>query len=181
MQSAATRMQRLILDILALSRITTQRQPFSTVSLNTIVSDVLADLEIRIEQTGATIHVRDLPTIEADPTQIRQLVQNLVGNALKFSRPDIPCVIEIFSESINIQGEKQIRLFIKDNGIGIDEQFKDRIFEIFERLHTRMEYEGTGVGLAICRKIVERHNGSITLESIPGEGTTFMVTLPCQQ
>lgn len=181
MQSAAARMQRLILDILALSRVTTQRQPFIMVSLNTIVSDVLADVEVRIEQTGATIYVHDLPDIEADPTQIRQLLQNLVGNALKFSRPDVPSVIEIFSQSMESQEDATIRLFIKDNGIGIDEQFKDRIFEIFERLHTRMEYEGTGVGLAICRKIVERHNGSITLESTPGEGTTFIVTLPCHQ
>lgn len=181
MRSAAERMQQLILDILALSRVTTQRQPFVKVSLNTIVSDVLADLELRIEQTGATARVSDLPEIEADPTQIRQLLQNLIGNALKFSRSGVPPVIEISSQSVKINGIKHIRLFIKDNGIGVEERFKDQIFEIFERLHTRMEYEGTGVGLAICRKIVERHNGSITVESNPGEGTTFIVTLPCQQ
>lgn len=181
MQSAATRMQHLILDLLVLSRVTTHRQPFGPVSLSSITREVLSDLEVRIEQTGATVTVDNLPEIEADPTQIRQLLQNLVGNALKFIDPDRPPHVQIYSQSITHDGRAMCQIFVKDNGIGIEPRHQARIFEIFERLHGRTLYEGTGVGLAICRKIVERHNGSITVESIPGEGTTFVVTLPSWQ
>ncbi|HRQ37222.1 MAG TPA: GAF domain-containing protein [Chloroflexota bacterium] len=181
MQSAATRMQELILDLLAFSRVTTQRQPFSLVSLNDILQHVLSDLEVRIEQTGATVMVSNLPEIEADATQIRQLLQNLVGNALKFYDPARPPILQISSQQINDAGREMCQILFEDNGIGIEAQHQERIFEIFERLHGRSTYEGSGVGLAICRKIVERHNGSILVESTPGEGTTFMVTLPCRQ
>ncbi len=181
MQSAAARMQHLIQDLLVYSRVTTHRQPFSLVSLNDILREVLSDLEVRVEQTGATLLVGQLPELEADPVQMRQLLQNLVGNALKFVAPHRPPVIEIGSHSMSQDGREMCRIFVRDNGIGIDPQFQRRIFEIFERLHGRTTYEGTGVGLAICRKIVERHNGAIAVESTPGEGATFMVTLPCRQ
>lgn len=181
MQSAAARMQELILDLLAYSRVTTHRQPFSLVSLPDILQDVLSDLEVRIEQTGATIMVGSLPEIEADPLQMRQLLQNLVGNALKFMSPHRPPVIQIYSQHMIHADQEMCQIFIKDNGIGIEAQYQERIFEIFERLHGRITYEGSGVGLAICRKIVERHGGSISVTSVPGEGATFMVMLPCRQ
>lgn len=181
MQSAAARMQELILDLLAYSRVTTHRQPFRFVSLPDIMQDVLSDLEVRIEQTGATMMVDSLPAIEADPIQMRQLLQNLVGNALKFIDPHRPPVIQIYSQPVNRAGQEMCQIYFKDNGIGIEAQYQERIFEIFERLHGRTTYEGSGVGLAICRKIVERHGGSITVESTPGEGATFMVMLPCKQ
>jgi signal transduction histidine kinase len=183
MQSAAARMQQLIKDLLVLSRVTTHRQPFSIVVLNDVLREVLTDLELRIEQTGATVTAQDLPEIEADPTQIRQLLQNLVGNALKFIAPNTPPMVQITGQVVEDEddGRAMCRIFIKDNGIGIEEQYQGRIFEVFERLHGRTSYEGTGVGLAICRKIVERHNGSIAVESVPGAGATFIVTLPCRQ
>lgn len=181
MQSAAVRMQELILDLLAYSRVTTHRQPFSLVSLPAIMQDVLSDLEVRIEQTGATMLVGSLPEIEADPIQMRQLLQNLVGNALKFINPHKPPVIQIYSQHVTHAGQEMCQIFFKDNGIGIEAQYQERIFEIFERLHGRVTYEGSGVGLAICRKIVERHGGSISVDSVPGEGATFVVMLPCRQ
>lgn len=181
MQSAAARMQELILDLLTYSRVTTHRQPFSFVSLNDIMQDVLSDLEVRIEQTGATMMVGSLPEIEADPIQMRQLLQNLVGNALKFISPHRLPVIQIYSQHMTDAGREMCQIFFEDNGIGIEAQYQERIFEIFERLHGRTAYEGTGVGLAICRKIVERHGGSISVESVPGEGATFVVMLPCRQ
>ncbi len=181
MQSAAARMQRLIQDLLVYSRVATQRQPFSLVSLDDVLREVLSDLEVRIEQTGAMVTAGPLPEVEADPTQMRQLLQNLVGNALKFIDPNRRPVLQIDSQPANVDGREMCQIFVKDNGIGIDPQFQGRVFEIFERLHGRTTYEGTGVGLAICRKIVERHGGLISVESVPGEGATFVVTLPCRQ
>lgn len=181
MESAAKRMQQLILDLLAFSRVTTHSQPFEPVSLGDICADVGADLEFRIEETGAVIEVGALPDIEADPTQIRQLFQNLISNALKFSRPDVTPCIQVTGELVVVNGRDAVQIYVKDNGIGIEEQYQQRIFEVFERLHTRAEYEGTGVGLAICRKIVERHKGSIRVESVPNKFTTFIVILPLNQ
>ncbi|MFW6358548.1 MAG: PAS domain S-box protein [Chroococcales cyanobacterium] len=190
MQNAAGRMQILINDLLSLSRVTTKAQPFIPTNLNEIVAEVLGDLEIRIQQSQAQILVADLPTIEADPIQMRQLLQNGISNALKFHSPNIPPKIEIESQLLDVPSQKslsktgvpqQCRLTISDNGIGFDEKYLDRIFNAFQRLHGRSEYEGTGIGLAICRKIVERHNGSITATSTPGQGTTFIVTLPVKQ
>jgi signal transduction histidine kinase len=181
MQSAANRMQQLITDLLALSRVTTTREPFAVVALNEIAKEVLLDLEVRIEQTKATVEVGDLPEVEADPMQIRQLLQNLIGNALKFSRTNVSPVIKVTSQPIEKSGLQMCQLAVTDNGIGIEEQYLDRIFEVFNRLHTRSEVEGSGVGLAICRRIVERHRGTISVSSVPDEGTTFTVLLPCQQ
>jgi PAS domain S-box-containing protein len=187
MQSAAVRMQDLINALLTYSRVTTKAQPFVPVDLAQTVQDVLSDLEVRIEQVGGKVIVDRLPTIDGDPTQMRQLLQNLISNALKFHRPDEPPVVKIHGQLLNGQGQRstegsssggQCQITVLDNGIGFDEQYQDRIFQVFQRLHNRTEYEGTGIGLAICRKIVERHGGSITAQSTPDQGATFIVTLP---
>jgi signal transduction histidine kinase len=178
MQDAAARMQALINDLLTFSRVTTRAQPFVPVNLNDLVRDVVSDLEVRVQQTGATLQVELLPTIDADPLQMRQLFQNLLSNALKFQRADVAPVLRVYAEDCS---EQEVQLCVQDNGIGFDEKYLDRIFTIFQRLHGRVEYEGTGVGLAVCRKIVERHGGTITARSAPGDGATFIVTLPRSQ
>ncbi len=179
MQNAAQRMQVLIEDLLTLSRITTRAQPFVQVNLSQITQEVLSDLEIRIAQTKATIEVGELPTIEADPVQMRQLLQNLIGNALKFHQKTKPSIVKIYSKRLTNEQLNcdYCQIIVEDNGIGFDEKYLDRIFNVFQRLHGRTEYEGTGIGLAICRKIVERHQGTITAKSEPGKGAKFIVTL----
>ena len=179
MQNAAGRMQLLINDLLSLSRAGTRRQMFASVDLNKVTKAVLSDLEIRIEQLGATVNVGSLPTIEADAVQLTQLIQNLVGNALKFHKPKESPVVTVSSKVLLDLGVCE--LTIADNGIGFDEKYLDRIFQVFQRLHGRGEYEGTGVGLAVCRRIIERHGGAITAHSIQGEGARFVVTLPIEQ
>ncbi|HEY6245348.1 MAG TPA: ATP-binding protein [Pyrinomonadaceae bacterium] len=190
MLNAASRMQTLINDLLTFSRVTTKAQPFSKVDLNVIARDVLSDLEVRIEQTGGSVEVTDLPVIDADPLQMRQLFQNLIANALKFRKPDQPAVVKIFADCNSQIAEgatwafannENWQISVADNGIGFDEKYLDRIFTVFQRLHGRNTYEGTGVGLAVCRRIVERHNGSITARSKPGQGATFIVKLPSTQ
>ncbi|NLY74394.1 MAG: PAS domain-containing protein [Firmicutes bacterium] len=186
-QNAATRMQVLITDLLAYSRITTQAQPFTKVDLSKIAAEVISDLETRIEQTGGAVRVSDLPELEADPTQMRQLFQNLISNGLKFHRPGVPPLVKITARIVKSEHNKLkwrrelVELNFEDNGIGIDEQYLSRIFGVFQRLHGKNEYDGTGVGLSICQKIVERHNGNITVKSKPDEGSTFTVTLPLKQ
>jgi two-component system sensor kinase FixL len=177
MIAAAGRMRNLINDLLAFSRITTLAKPFVPVDLNALLKEVLSDLEVRTRDTGGRIEAGHLPTIDADPMQMRQLFQNLIGNGLKFSRPGESPVIKISGEN----GGANCRLTIADNGIGFDEKYLDRIFTIFQRLHGRNEYEGTGIGLAVCRKIVERHGGQLTARSAVGEGATFIITLPVKQ
>lgn len=181
MQNATARMQVLIEDLLSYSRVTTRAQPFTTVDLKVIAQEVVSDLETRIERTGGRVETGDLPVIEADPTQIRQLLQNLIGNALKFHRPDQPPVVTVRALRATDSEDEQWQIEIADNGIGFDEKYLDRIFAIFQRLHGREQYEGTGIGLAVCQKIVERHRGTITARSQPGQGTTFIVTLPAVQ
>ncbi len=178
MNSSAARMQTLINDLLTYSRVTSKAQPFSPVDLNQVASDVIVDLEERIAQTNGKIEVSPLPTIEADPLQMRQLLQNLAGNALKFHKVDVPPVVHIYAAQST---DNQIEIRVSDNGIGFQEKYLDRIFQPFQRLHTRGEYEGSGMGLAICRKIVERHEGRITAQSSPDYGTTFIVVLPIKQ
>jgi PAS domain S-box-containing protein len=184
MQNAALRMETLIDDLLRLSRITTRAQPFVSVNLAQITQEVLSDLEVRIQQTGGYVEVGELPTIKADPLQMRQLLQNLIGNALKFHRQQVPPMVKIFSQFLNnpldkvSSGSEMCQIIVEDHGIGFEEKYLDCIFNVFQRLHTRREYEGTGIGLAICRKIAERHHGSITARSQPGSGTQFIVTLP---
>lgn len=189
MQNAAARMQTLINDLLAFSRVTTKAQPFVPVDLNQVAREVLSDLEVHLQSVQGQVTVSDLPTIEADPLQMRQLLQNLISNALKFHQPDLPPLIQIRAEMktqpLPESGTKDspapCQLLVEDNGIGFEEKYLDRIFTVFQRLHYRNEYEGTGVGLAICRKIAERHGGSITARSSPGHGSTFMVILPVHQ
>jgi signal transduction histidine kinase len=186
---SAERMQVLILDLLIYSRVTSRGQPFERVDLNDVVRSVLNDLEVRIEETQAHIDRTHLPIIDADATQMRQLVQNLLSNALKFIKPDEPPRIKIsarvYDEPHALRKSDQTvqccELRVTDNGIGFEEKYLDRIFQPFQRLHARSEFQGTGMGLAICRKIAERHGGSITAESRPGQGTTFIVRLPTRQ
>ncbi|MBE0595862.1 MAG: HAMP domain-containing protein [Desulfuromonadales bacterium] len=182
MLNAGARMQRLIEDLLSYSRVSSRSQPFAPTNLNQILREVLTDLEVSIDQSGAEIEAGELPTIEADPLQMRQLLQNLIGNALKFHRPGIAPRVQITATGER-QGERPEqphfwRLGVRDHGIGFDQQHAERIFTVFHRLHGRSEYEGTGVGLAICRKIAQRHGGSIEVRSTPGEGTLFEVLLP---
>lgn len=178
-RNAAARMSALIEDLLSFSRVTTKARPFVEVDLNVIVSEVLNDLEMRIDDTHAEIKVSKLPVIMADPMQMRQLIQNLVGNALKFSKPETTPEVSIYVKSAKRGGKiYQHTLYVEDNGIGFDEKYLDRIFAVFQRLHTKDSYQGTGIGLAICRKITERHGGTIAAKSTPDVGSTFIVTLP---
>ena len=181
MQNATGRMRLLINDLLNYSRITTKAKPFAELDLNAVVAGVLSDLQIRIEEAGATVNFNDLHTIEADDTQMRQLLQNLIGNALKFQREGVAPVVTVSSRLIEgdfVSGiPDMIELSIADNGIGFDNRYKDQIFTIFQRLHGRNDYEGTGIGLATCRKIVERHGGEIDANGVEGEGATFTATL----
>lgn len=187
MQGAAARMRTLIDDLLTFSRVISASQPFVPVDLNTVTKGVLSDLEVRIEQTKARVEVGTLPTIEADPLQLRQLLQNLIGNALKFQPPDAQPLIRIDGRILRnpFAGSpdqdpyaEQCELSVQDNGIGFDEKYTDKIFAVFQRLHGRTEFEGTGVGLAVCRRISDRHGGTIRAQSKPGEGAKFIVTLP---
>jgi PAS domain S-box-containing protein len=190
MQNAAERMQTLINDLLSFSRISTKAQPFTPVGLGKVIEGVLSDLETHIEELGARVEVGDLPTLDADPLQMRQLLQNLIGNALKFHRRDEPPVVKVRGDLLDSGGQqsgglplgKQLcQITVEDNGIGFEQKHADRIFGFFQRLHGRSAYEGTGIGLAICRKIVDRHGGSITAESSPGQGAKFIVALPIKQ
>jgi PAS domain S-box-containing protein len=182
MQKAAARMQTLINDLLTFSRVTTKARPFTPVNLAEVAADVVNDLEGRIEQVKGRVEiVGTLPVIDAEALQMRQLLQNLMGNALKFRRPEEPPVVKVAAEIVSGPGtppQQLCKLTVSDNGIGFDEKYLDRIFNVFQRLHTRNEYEGTGMGLAITRKIVLYHGGEITAKSTLGQGATFIVTLP---
>jgi PAS domain S-box-containing protein len=190
MQNAAQRMQVLIQDLLKLSRVTSRAQPFESCDLGEIVTAVLSDLEVVIEQTDARVEVGALPIIDADPVQMRQLFQNLIANAIKFHRPGVqPQVVvsgHVFPMYEDVipgasPGDEVCQIYVQDNGIGFDEKFVNQIFVVFQRLHSRQEYDGTGIGLAVCRKITDRHGGSIVAKSAEGQGATFIVTLPVKQ
>ncbi len=179
MQKAAMRMRTLIEDLLNYSRITSKEKSFETTDLNQIVKEVLGDLEVKIQSAGARIEVTPLPLVTANPAQMRQLFQNLVSNALKFARTDLQPHVVIRAESLSsVVNAGRVRIAVEDNGIGFDEKYTDRIFKPFQRLHTKDEYEGTGIGLAVCQKIVDRHRGELTARSEPGKGATFFVDLP---
>jgi two-component system, LuxR family, sensor kinase FixL len=188
MQNAAARMQTLINDLLAFSRVIRSSQPFVPVDLNAVTKEVLNDLEVRIEKNGARVEVGELPSINGDPTQMRQLMQNLLSNALKFQPAGKQPVVTISSRIISgATGSETAaapdvnplwEVSVRDNGIGFDEKHLEKIFAVFQRLHGRTEYEGTGIGLAVCRRILERHGGSITAHSQPGTGATFVFTVP---
>lgn len=183
MQNAAERMKKLIDDLLMLSRVTTGGQPFIQIDLNKVIDGVLRDLEETIASVDGRVNVSNIPLIEADAGQMRRLLQNLISNSLKFHREGEPPVVTISAETtLDVADKKpQLRILVEDNGIGFDEKYLDRIFLPFQRLHGRTDYAGTGMGLAICRRIVERHRGKISAESSPSQGTLFIVTLPLQQ
>jgi light-regulated signal transduction histidine kinase (bacteriophytochrome) len=190
MLNATKRMQSLIHDLLVFSRVGSKARSFLPVDLAQVTREVLSDLEVRIAETNALVEVGDLPTIDADAMQMRQLLQNLIGNALKFHQKGKPAAVRVYAETgdfrpaedgIGPAAQEMFRLVVEDNGIGFDEKYLDRIFTVFQRLHSRAEYEGTGVGLAVCRKIAERHGGRITATSTVGQGASFLVALPRYQ
>ena len=189
MQSAASRMQELINALLAYARVTTSTAPFKPVDLAAVAREVLSDLETQIERSGGRVEVGNLPTIDAEPGQMRQLLQNLISNALKFHHPDKPPVVTLSAELLPLDAPgvatadytpigALCSLIVQDNGIGFEAKHAERIFGIFERLHGRSVYEGTGIGLSLCRQIVDRHGGRLTAASAPGQGATFTMILP---
>ena len=179
MEDAAARMSALISALLSFSRITTQGRPFERVDLRAVAQTVLGDLSVLCEETGGTVELGAFPIIHADPMQMHQLLQNLIANALKFREAEVPPHVRVYGELVTGEdGLPRCRLVVEDDGIGFDEKYLERIFSPFQRLHGRGRYEGTGMGLAICRRIVERHHGTITAESQPGTGSRFIVELP---
>lgn len=175
MNSAAARMQALIVDLLNYSRVNTRGQPLQPLDLNQLLGEVLGDMEAAIEQSQARIEYPQLPPVLGDPSQLRQVLQNLLSNALKFQPPGNQPLIRLYVEA---QEGAHWTLCIADNGIGFDEKYLDRIFNPFQRLHGREAYAGTGIGLAIVKKIVERHGARITASSSPGQGSVFRITFP---
>ncbi len=182
-QNSAQRMRILINDLLTYSRVTTKAQPFTPINLNDTLTEVISDLEVRLEQSGGKIVFEELPIIDADSTQMRQLFQNLLSNALKFTPPERKPLVQVKAAILQNSslGRPACQITVTDNGIGFEEKYLDRIFTIFQRLHGRHEYEGTGIGLAVCRKIADRHNGILTATSKLGEGSNFIITLPLKQ
>ena len=175
-------------DLLAYSRLTTREGEFHGVKLDEVVHSVLADLELSIQEQKTDILVGELPVVWGNASQLTQLMQNLISNAVKYRLPDQESVIRLSYRAVD-EAEKEtlpkllpdhryICLEVSDNGIGFDEKYMDKVFAVFQRLHGRSEYEGTGVGLAVCRRIVDRHGGTITAKSKPGEGASFIITLP---
>lgn len=183
MQEAAARMQVLLESLLAYSRVTTRANPFSMVDVGEAARSAVSNLEIVFRQTGASIEIGNLPVFEGDGAQFVQLFQNLFGNALKFRREEETIRLKIYSRCVEMgrSGAGENEIYVEDNGIGFEEKYLDKIFMPFQRLHGKDDYEGVGMGLAICRKIVERHCGTITARSIPGKGSTFIVKLPAKQ
>ncbi|GAB3805478.1 hypothetical protein GCM10028819_38810 [Spirosoma humi] len=189
MYSASGRMSTLISDLLAFSTISTKQDSRSQVDLSEVVNQVLIDLEVRVQETGAVIRVDPLPTLLGDASQLSQLFLNLISNALKFQRPGVSPVIQVSAQHLTakrlpdtVRPVRTARTYhcltVADNGIGFDEKYTDRIFQVFQRLHRKKEYTGTGIGLAICEKVVTNHGGAITAKSQPGQGATFYVYLP---
>jgi light-regulated signal transduction histidine kinase (bacteriophytochrome) len=185
---ASQRMQQLVNDLLKFSRHTNDILDFEQTDLNELLNDVLSDMEIDIQKRDAKVTSGDLPTIYAIPSQIRQLFQNLISNSLKFCKED--CTPEVHIQTEVVKGalipglDRKLyentfyKIYIRDNGIGFDSKYAEEIFVVFKRLHSYHEFEGTGIGLSICKKIVEKHKGFISAESSLNEGSTFIITLP---
>lgn len=174
---ANERMNDMLQGLLSVSRVTTRAEPFQSIDLNHIIEGVIFDLELPIEQAHAHIEIEKLPELEADPNQLRQLFQNLLSNAIKFHESGKPPHVRVWSE----KSSEDVTLMIKDDGIGFDGSYAEQIFQPFRRLNSPAAYRGSGMGLTICKKIIERHHGEIRAESTPGDGTTFYVTLPIRQ
>jgi light-regulated signal transduction histidine kinase (bacteriophytochrome) len=185
---ASQRMQQLVNDLLKFSRHTNDILDFEQTDLNELLNDVLSDMEIDIQKRDAKVTAGNLPTIYAIPSQIRQLFQNLISNSLKFCKDD--CTPEVHIQTEVVKGalipglDRKLyentfyKIYIRDNGIGFDSKYAEEIFVVFKRLHSYHEFEGTGIGLSICKKIVEKHKGFISAESSLNEGSTFIITLP---
>ncbi|MBC8283364.1 MAG: CHASE domain-containing protein [Nitrospinae bacterium] len=177
MQKASGRMQVFIDDLLAFSKIA-QNLTFKNVQTDKLLKEVIEDLEARISETAGIIVYRDIPNLEADPVQMKQLFQNLLSNALKYHREGIPPVVNAYGKTLE---NDMVHIFFEDNGIGFEEIYREQIFQPFRRLHGRNAYGGTGMGLAICKKIIERHKGKILVTSTPNQGSIFQVVLPIKQ
>jgi signal transduction histidine kinase len=184
-KKATGRMQVLINDLLSYSRHIQTVDHFEMTDLNELLVDVISDLEMEIKKTHTTISVEPLPSLLVIPTQMRQLFQNLISNSIKFANPGIYPSIQIWSERTDFahadsdRGEPQThKIMIRDNGMGFDQKFAEDIFVVFKRLHSYHQIEGTGIGLSICKKIVELHRGEIKAESTPGKGSMFVISLP---
>ncbi|CAG5074702.1 Adaptive-response sensory-kinase SasA [Dyadobacter sp. CECT 9623] len=185
--TASQRMRTMIADILDYSRLSTHAGNFELISLKDVVEEVLEDYEILLSEKKVQVRIDNFPKIEANRPQIKQVFQNLISNSIKFSKEDEPPVIEITCEAVNElerdnEPDKAIcKIAISDNGIGFDKQYQERIFSLFERLNTKEKYEGSGIGLAITKKILDKHNGSISAESREGHGARFIISLPIHQ
>jgi PAS domain S-box-containing protein len=173
-QSAAFRMRELIEDLLQYARLNATERVSAPVDLNVVVREVLSDLELSIAERSGRVEAGDLPIVEGDALQMRLLLQNLISNAVKFTAPGQPPEVAVSAELLGTD----VRLQVRDKGIGFDEKFTDRIFRPFQRLCDKNLYEGSGIGLAICKTVVQRHGGSITAASAPGKGSSFTVVLP---
>lgn len=186
MKNAAQRMSNLINDLLEFSRVTTRGKDFTDTDLKVVLDEILSDLEIAIQESNTQVNISEMPVIQADISQMQQLFLNLLSNAIKFRRENVAPIINVdyehkkeFSDELHTEVEWQI-ITIKDNGIGFSEEYADKIFVPFQRLHGRSQYKGTGIGLSVCRRIVERHGGTITAQSKDGEGATFIIKLPVE-
>jgi len=178
MVNSANRMKQLITDLLAFSRLSTKGKPFEKVALQAVLEEVLYDIEVSILKSGAKVEVvGTLPHVRGDRTQLRQLLQNLISNAIKFRKPDTPPKVTISSELVNRADMEYYAIKVQDNGIGFDQKFSSRIFNIFQRLEGK-KYEGSGIGLSICKKIANRHGGDVTVNSKQGQGSEFTITMP---
>jgi light-regulated signal transduction histidine kinase (bacteriophytochrome) len=188
-QHAGERMQALIKDILLFSKTSIEKPVFAETNLNDILGEVLAEMENVIKERNAVIHAEPLPTLSVNPVLMRPLFHNLISNAVKYAKKDVQAVVRIYSEfSAATNGSdtaevknKYCRIYVEDNGIGFDQKYSEQIFGMFKRLHLHTEFEGTGIGLALCKKIVEEHNGFITARSKVNEGSVFIISLPVQQ
>jgi light-regulated signal transduction histidine kinase (bacteriophytochrome) len=188
-QLAGERMQALIKDILLFSKTSIEKSTFVESDLNEILADVLSEMENTIEEKSAKINAESLPHLAVNPVLMRPLFHNLISNAIKYSKKDVNPVVKIYSEfsigqngnGLNEVKNKYCRIYVEDNGIGFDQKYSEQIFGMFKRLHLHSEFEGTGIGLALCKKIVEEHNGFITARSKLNEGSTFIISLPVQQ
>lgn len=188
--AAAENMRILIQNLLEFSKVTRNRQSFRLVEMTSVIRKVLQDLELILEETGANVVIEELPVVEGEPAQLQQLFYNLVGNAVKFRRPGVPPVLQFASSVLSVDEKAQLhfplrdiyyRIVLRDNGIGFEQEYADRIFQIFQRLHGKAEFAGSGIGLAICKKIVDHHKGLIFAEGYPGEGSSFTIIIPEKQ
>src|SRR5688500_17715419 len=180
-QSSAERMQALIIDILAFSRISIDKTNFVKSDLHQIIQEILVEMDDEVVSKKATVSIDKLPVLPVNPRLMRMLFHNLISNALKYSKKDMPPQIKIFSENsfvVNNRDKKYCRIFVEDNGIGFDQKYSEEIFGMFKRLHHDSEFSGTGIGLALCKKIVEQHNGFIAAQSKVNSGAKFIVSLP---